>query len=158
MILIPSDNDIMREFTSGLATNTKSTSLNLFWERLGLAVLADDYLLKILCDPTSIESIYSSNHTLEDVRVDYTYPIFHEELLELNKDKDKAQVVRNKILKYYFVGDFDVTPFTNLPLSILPEVTSQIRSDTKQSSIFRLLKSIPELSNASSGNLTTDRS
>jgi hypothetical protein len=64
-------------------------------------------------------------------------------------DKDKTQVICNKVLKYYFVGDFDVKPFTNMPMSVVSEVISQISSDSKQSAIFRLLKCIPELSNAS---------
>jgi hypothetical protein len=55
--------------------------------------------------------------------------------LELNRNADKAEVVRNsnKILKYYFIGDFDVAPFINMPVSVMPDVISQIRSETTQS-------------------------
>jgi hypothetical protein len=59
------------------------------------------------------------------------------------------------MLKYYFVGDFDVTPFANMSVLVVPEVIGQIRSDTKQSAIFRLLKCLPELSNVRSSSLLT---
>jgi hypothetical protein len=85
-------------------------------------------------------------------------PASFEELSELNRNEDKTQVVRNKILKYYFVGDFDVTPFANMPVSVVPEVISQIRCETKQSAIFRLLKSIPELSSVTNRCLETEQS
>jgi hypothetical protein len=110
------------------------------------ATIADENLRKLLCNTTSIESIYNSNHTVKMVRPSYSELL--SERLEINKNEDKAQVERNKILRYYFVGDFDVTPFANfLPVSVVPEVISQIRSETKQSSIFLLLKCNPELSN-----------
>jgi hypothetical protein len=56
-------------------------------------------------------------------------------------------------MAYFFVGDFDITPFTNMPVSVVPEVISQIRSETKQSAIFRLLKCIPELSDVGNRSL-----
>jgi hypothetical protein len=42
--------------------------------------------------------------------------------LKLNSENEnKDMVIRNKILMLYFVGNFDVSPFVNMPLSILPE-------------------------------------
>ena len=47
-----------------------------------------------------------------------------EEYLELNKNTKKDEVIRKKIARYYFVGEFDISPFT--PLSVIPEVLSLI--------------------------------
>jgi hypothetical protein len=51
--------------------------------------------------------------------------------------------------RFYFVGEFDVSPFSNMVVSILPEVVSQIESTDELSAIYRLLRYIPELSNVS---------
>ena len=58
-------------------------------------------------------------------------------------------MIRDKILQFYFVGDFDVSPFVDMPLSVLPEVMGQIEASEKQSAIYRLLHSTPELCNVS---------
>jgi hypothetical protein len=69
--------------------------------------------------------------------------------LERNKKEDKAKVIGNKILRFYFVGEFDISPFSNMALSILPEVVSRIEGDGKRSATYRLLKGIPDLCNVS---------
>jgi hypothetical protein len=147
----PEQDDFVREVTTGLATNTKLKVLVL--HRDDASALFNGSFRKLLCDPRSIENIYNSNHTLETL-----YPFGSDllnGLLELNKNEDKTQVIRSKILKYYFIGDFDVAPFTNMPVSVVPEVINQITSDTKQSAIFRLLKCIPELSNMGNRNISS---
>jgi hypothetical protein len=58
-------------------------------------------------------------------------------------------VIRNKTLLHYFVGEFDVSPFVNIALSVLPEVMSQIEGENKHSAIFRLLRCISDLYNVS---------
>jgi hypothetical protein len=120
-----------------------------------MSALSHSYFRRLLCDPTSIESICNSNHILEDVDPSKSEYLF--DLLKLNKNVDKALVVRDKILKYYFVGDFDVTPFAMMPVSVVPEVISRIRSVTKQSAIFRLLQCIPELSDVTNRHLASEQ-
>jgi hypothetical protein len=135
-----------------------STSLveNIFLRTLGidgtrnfrhLIVFDSD---KLLCDISSIESISNSNHTLECIDVfRNTLSTLTEQCLELNKNIDKAKVIRNKTLRFYFTGKFDVSPFVKMPLSVLPEVMGQIEGNGKQSAIFRLLQCMPEMCNAS---------
>jgi hypothetical protein len=53
------------------------------------------------------------------------------------------------ILQYYFVGDFDMGPFTSMPVSVVVEMMHQIMANDKQSAIFRLLQRILELCNVS---------
>jgi hypothetical protein len=149
---------MVREVTSVLTNNTKLIGLRLKWWREQMSDIAYDYFKKLICDQSSIESIYNSNHTLEELILGDSCALWIYELSRLNNNKDKAQVVRNKILKYYFVGDFDVMPFTNMPVSVVPEVICRIRSDTKQSlqsAIFRLLNCIPELSNMGNRSLSS---
>lgn len=71
------------------------------------------------------------------------------EYLNVNSNEDKEMVIRNKKFWFYFRGKFDVSPFVCMPLSVLPEVMSQIEEGDKQSAIYRLLQCIPELSNVS---------
>lgn len=150
------EHEILRGVTSGLTNNTKLRRLWLYRQRGKMSDLSNGYFHKLLCDPTSIGSICNSNHTLEDVDALHSKPL--RDLLELNSNVDKAQVVRNKILKYYCVGDFDMTPFENMSVSVVPEVISRIKSDTKPSAIIRLLKCIPELTNSSNRCLTSEQS
>jgi hypothetical protein len=61
----------------------------------------------------------------------------------------KSKVVQDKIRRFYFVGDFDVSPFASMRLSFLPKVVSQIKGEGKQSAVYRLLRCIPELHSVS---------
>jgi hypothetical protein len=49
------------------------------------------------------------------------------------KTSHRLYAKRYWLLAYYFVGDFDVTLLASMPVSVMPEVISQITSDTKQS-------------------------
>ena len=116
----------------------------------------------LLCDTTSIESICSSNHTLLEIKPcpkgDLWYEdkfgrsIIENSLKKLNIIENKEKVIREKIARYYFVGDFDVSPLASLPVSAVPSVLGMIKGKKldRQSAIFRLLKSIPDLCNVGS--------
>lgn len=143
--------------SSGLVGNTRLKSLMItkgFSEFHVGAICFDSR--KTLCDISSIESIHNSNHTLHRLRVYGTREsTFEMRCLQLNENTDKAKVIRDKILRFYFVGEFDVASFSNMAVSVLPEVMSQIkgywRSEGKDihSAVYRLLKCIPELCNVS---------
>ena len=127
--------------------------------------LGDTYFNSVrdlLCDTTSIESICSSNHTLLEIKPcpkgDLWYEdkfgrsIIENSLKKLNIIENKEKVIREKIARYYFVGDFDVSPLARLPVSAVPSVLGMIKGKKldRQSAIFRLLKSIPDLCNVGS--------
>eukprot|EP00956_Cyclotella_meneghiniana_P034825 scaffold108454_cov37-Cyclotella_meneghiniana.AAC.2 len=110
-------------------------------------------MAKALCDASSIEGIHASNHTLQGMRQIYfcdpddnetipTLPDMIKTCLELNKNANKEQVIRQKIARYYFTGDFDISPFLGMPVSVLPEVLGLIEGDDiyQQPAIFRMLK------------------
>ena len=129
------------------------------------------YFAKALCDSSSIENILNSNHTLTEIpdwevlgeselsesesvfQFKCEHDIIVANCLELNENMDKDKVIREKIARYYFVGDFDVSPLARLPVSVVPSVLGMINDDDAlycQSAIFRLLKSIPDLCNVGS--------
>ena len=114
------------------------------------------HFARILCDQTSLDRVKTSNHTLVVISRNLDCSQCIRDCLELNRNDDKQQVVRQKIAKYYFAGGFDVSPFASVPISIIPNVMEMIGGDdrdTKQSlqcnAIFRMLKAIPDLSNTS---------
>lgn len=143
-------------YRNDLSTIKDSLARNKTVKRLPGARLDAGLLNSLLCDSSSIQSIYNSNHTIEEVE---KYTDHDEEelamavrcCLELNKNPNKEQVIRNKILRYYFAGAFDLSPFVTMPVSVLPKVMSEIGGDeiNRQSAIFRLLKGLPELCNMS---------
>eukprot|EP00956_Cyclotella_meneghiniana_P036578 scaffold127602_cov60-Cyclotella_meneghiniana.AAC.1 len=107
-----------------------------------------------LCDASSIESIQNSNHTLESIAIGLYEMLLSEieqDCLKLNKIEDKDQVIRQKTAKYYFIGDYDVSPFAAMPLSAMPKVISTIGgvidSWVNVDDHVRLLEIIPKLSN-----------
>ena len=73
-----------------------------------------------------------------------------------NANKDK--VIREKIAWYYFSGDFDISPLANMTIKLQPRVLAMIEGDSinRQSPIFRMLTSIPELLNISSREMTDE--
>jgi hypothetical protein len=136
----------VREISASLVGNMHLKSIfigdhfNLRGHRLGS-------IDKLLCDVSSIENIKSnSNHTLESISIPgYNLLTLAEQCLELNKHWDKAKVIRNKILRFYFLEEFHVSPFVNMHLYFLPKVMNQIRGNDKQSAQYRLLKCIPDV-------------
>jgi hypothetical protein len=65
---------------------------------------------KLLCDKVSRVEICVSGHNLSTTA---------KQCLSFNPIEDKAKVIRKKMLRFYFAGEFDVSPFVNMPLSVL---------------------------------------
>lgn len=121
----------------------------------------------MLCDVSSIESIRQSNHTLNHLSLivrDYDNQyissefafndvladneddaaLFIKRCLKMNQNKNKEKVMQDKILRFYFRGNFDMSPFQSMKFSILPDLLSNInkidRVDTTINTMFRLTK------------------
>ena len=99
--------------TASLSDNTVLKKLSTNYRR-GKGVASIE---KLLCDASSIYKIYNSNHTLNTIfntrvgRMCSRLPLQICDCLELNKNTNKNAVIHKKIARYYFVGDFDVSPF-----------------------------------------------
>ena len=149
------DEEKLSIIAAGLARNTTLKFLVLGFYGMSIGDTDTSILAKALCDASSIESIHTSNHTLKHVApTEKMLPIVLD-CLKLNEIEDKDKVIRKKIAKYYFIGDFDISPFAKMPVSVLPKVLSLIEEDdeNQQSAIFRMLKLIPELCSFLSGDV-----
>jgi hypothetical protein len=118
---------------------------------------AYEALITVLCDATSVDSVCRSNHTL------YKFNNFSESanyfsgepgdpyelnwLLKLNEDTDKAQVVRTKLLTYFFSDVDNIGPvFGRMATTILPNAMEWIgRDHLGYSAMFEFCHSVPGL-------------
>jgi len=112
-------------------------------------------LADILCDKTSLSSIYTSNHTLQQ----FYAGMFSENerpndhlvsLLELNQNDNKHEVVRQKLIRYYFSNDdggiVKVEEFVDIELEVLPHAIAWVgRDDTGHSLLYTLFQTMPTL-------------
>ena len=71
----------------------------------------EDAFDKLLCNTSSINSTYQSNHTIEKTGLSYPSERL-EYLLDLNKDTNKSRVAIKKILKYH--PNIDMEPLLDL--------------------------------------------
>jgi len=76
---------------------------------------------KLLCDTSSVNKTYLSNHTLADLSPHTSYsniPNHIQSLLDLNKNENKGQIATRKILKHH--SHFNVQPFFEWEFKVLP--------------------------------------
>jgi hypothetical protein len=145
----------IRDIVASLARNTNLKRISLI---LDADLLETDIFdsSKLLCDVSSFESISNSNHTLEHISLVGPSTSRHQKLpklasvcLWLNRNENKTKVIRDKILQFDFVGEFDVSPLVHMSIPVLPTIMSQIQGNDKHSATYRLLQCIPELCNVS---------
>lgn len=156
---------LFRDISASLVGNENLKLLNMYSDRdPGDDVwdCFDNMFHNLLCNTRSIQSVINSNHYIESISFEdsagrSTEDYGFETLEELNKNDDKEEVILNKILQFYFVGKFNVSPFESMPVSVLPEVMRvmwQIKGKEKQSALYRLLQCMPQLCNVSERNST----
>ena len=83
-------------------------------------------LARAICDKTSIDNIYASNHTLQlillgDEEEEWSHELMS--LLKINTRVNKVEVAREKILSHHFCASgscTDVQLFHRMPDAILP--------------------------------------
>eukprot|EP00956_Cyclotella_meneghiniana_P013771 scaffold20185_cov38-Cyclotella_meneghiniana.AAC.1 len=110
-----------------------------------------NHFRKLVCDSTSIEGIINSNHTLESLNLG-VQPLSSraKECLKFNQIPDENRVIRNKMMQYYFLDNFDPTPFVSMPISVQARILSLGKETSNQNTaILGLLRSIPELCDVS---------
>lgn len=120
-----------------------------------------DAFTSILCNSSSLEATYSSNHTLTSLAGngnEQQIPNKLLSLLQLNKSgvnqshiKKEGYVIRQKILQTHLTEDFDMGPFTeeDMILKMIPHVLAWVgraEEDVQShSAMFSLLKEMPSL-------------
>ena len=121
----------------------------------GLGVLEN-----VLCNKTSIDSLYTSNHTLQEVLEKSRYaasgtkkikglPGDINELMEMNKNANKADVARQKILRYHFFNggdDINAQVLFDMDMDVMPQVVAWIGKDAVGFPLLhRLIRGMPSL-------------
>jgi len=108
----------------------------------------------LLCDTSSVNSTYRSNHTL--TRLDNMTQHALKPLLTSNRNDDKKEVATIKVLKHH--NDFDMKPFFEWEFKVLPLVISWLERASfyrtgfdaniegrKLSSIYQFVRNMPVL-------------
>jgi len=103
-------------------------------------------LSTLLCNKADINSIYTSNHTLQIV-VSSRGSRELSSYLKLNRNGNKAEVARQKIIQYYFInGEDNMQEFVDMELRVLPHALGWMcRNDTGLSLLYQLVRSMPSL-------------
>lgn len=133
------------EIVTALAGNSRLTTLHLsppndddryseqVWQSLKC----------LLCDTTSIESTFFSNHTLHSLVV---YDLMENvmSLLEMNRGVNKSEVARQKIMAHHFSGDTtNLHMFVHMQEAILPFALEWIgRNNLGFSLMFSLVQEL----------------
>ena len=108
---------------NGLRGNKSLTKV--CFDHRGLTNVGWSAFERLLCDTSSINKTYCSNHTLENIGNSYRddYPASMKVLLRLNEQKDEGvNVPIRKILMSH--SDFDMTPLLQWKLKLLPFVVT----------------------------------
>jgi hypothetical protein len=101
----------------------------------------------VLCDKSSINNTFFSSHALHTI--DNHSRLDCEQYLQMNRNKNKGEVARQKIIRNHFSGanmDINVKMFAHLPIAVLPNVVEWIgRDNLGYSLMFRFVQSFPRL-------------
>ncbi len=96
-----------------------------------------------LCDRTSVDSIFSSNHTLCVIEPSYAYSA-NKLLLKMNENSDKVEVARQKIIKYYFLEDNNLHELGRMDMRLLPRVLEHV-DNYEPARLYEIVRFIPSL-------------
>jgi len=119
---------------------------HMWFELSGITETGWDLFLPILCDTTSIDATYNSNHTLESLGAE-KFPKDIRMLLGLNSDKDKSRVAATKILQAH--RHLDMIPLFGRELGLLPYVVAWLerfaesRLDLKLTALYDFVRAMP---------------
>jgi len=123
----------------------------------------------LLCNKTSIMDTYNSNHTLQDLGCDPSYSSLDEGLelpddlilyLELNRNEDKVEVARQKILQTQFSDNdaSNIQELLDMELEVMPTAIEWIgrpTADWKGTNVsgltlmYNLMRRVPNLFDSS---------
>ncbi|KAL7554038.1 hypothetical protein ACHAWF_017405 [Thalassiosira exigua] len=94
----------------------------------------------VVCSKTSIIATYTSNHTLQQLELPGV-PRDIVSLLELNKESN-GQAAYLKIINAHFSGDFDVQPFVEMDMKVLPHAVAWMARGRTLNGMYQLVKNI----------------
>jgi hypothetical protein len=152
-LTLESDNDDYSMTNEDIVVLTDALATNNTLKRLWLCGVRGGYaaFTHTLCNKSSIRSTYHSNHTL-NMLYDREYTLSHDSmlwpeeltsLLQINKENNKNQAARLKIIKTHFSGnDIKMEPFTKIAVSVRPHAIAWMAKDMH---LYEFLRAMPSL-------------
>lgn len=118
----------------------------LLWCKCYTRVPTTRYRKWLECKHLSLESIVTSNHSLQ--QIDWPCYLLPEDLstsLELNTIESKVEVIRQKILRYHFMsGQDNIRDLVDLDMAVLPHAMSWIGRDRSgYGLLYQLVRNMP---------------
>jgi len=111
---------------------------------------------RILSRGPTIMDTYKSNNTLQTLLVDeWCMPGKLMLLLLMNRDGDKREVARQKIVKRHFHGNFDMQPFFDLKVGLFSHVI-EWTGRNGISLLYRFIRNMQSIFNFSNGEKVDD--
>lgn len=107
-------------FANSLAVNQTLTTLIMLQRSAPLTTATWDVFSQMLCNPTNIMATYLSNHTLSHIHVAVKLPDNLKLYLDINRSNTKSEAARKKVFKTHFRGNFDMQPFVDIKVGVLP--------------------------------------
>ena len=158
------DDNVIFAFINELSgnENSKLKCLNICWRAATLSAFIWGPIKNLLCNTSSIDSAWSSNHKLcrlnhfeieesghngetrdgDDLKI----PREIYDLLQLNEDEDKKLVARKKLIKYHYSQDFDVNALIGSDQKLLPRKISWFGRDSRGlSPVYSIIRTLPDL-------------
>ena len=116
------DDEAAIAFASALTNNRKLHTLDLAGNQSDQSISAKGWqsFSKILCNTSSVNATFQSNHTLKHIRIcaNLNASAIDGSLLQLNQRKNKREIAIIKILQHHV--DFDMMPFFEWEFKVLP--------------------------------------
>jgi len=140
------EDNILIGFANAIVGNSRLETLYLENYQSRATHIGVNVLIQVLCYASSIESIYTSNHTLKNIggRIgDFDLSPY----LDLNKRESKAAVVRQKIIQYYFMDGYkNKEELVDMELNMIPHVIAWMGMDDSGLSLLcNFARSMPSL-------------
>eukprot|EP00984_Skeletonema_dohrnii_P034227 scaffold33508_cov96-Skeletonema_dohrnii-CCMP3373.AAC.3 len=133
-----------------LMGNKSLTSLHFFPHQSGITNAGWAAFSKLVCDPSSINSTYLSNHNIETIGEHGMRgtPIYIRRYLDLNEHLGRRHAAIHKILKSH--SDLDMNPFFQWKLKLLPVVINWFQSarclqSRELSALYKFVRGMPAL-------------
>ena len=125
-------------------------------DNAGITLKGWEAFSRILSRGPTIMDTYKSNNALQTLLVDeWCMPGKLMLLLLMNRDGDKREVARQKIVKRHFHGNFDMQPFFDLKVGLFPHVIAWTgRNDI--SLLYRFIRNMQSFFNFSNGEKVDD--
>jgi hypothetical protein len=150
---------VMNSFADALTINHRLQKLGMYWcddtsNQSKVTSNGYDTFTCTLCNSSSILSTFNSNHSLEEVSFEVYDNEFEQllcdvlpeeltTLLQINKENNKNQAARLKIIKTHFSGnDIKMEPFAKMAVNVRPHAIEWMAKDMH---LYEFLRAMPSL-------------